>query len=146
MSRKSFLGGAAPLYQAQESSLLLMQAKYLACCPLTVFSITQSSHRHSAGLLIMQGMEVQRVIWGVEKKKPHTKIRDWTYNKRRIFQDYCGKSTFNYMNALLTLPCNHSPLHSAESGSSSGWHSWTPRARWSRTAWRASSRQPPVCL
>lgn len=80
------------------------------------------------------------------EKKPHTKIRDWTYNKRRIFQDYCGKSAFNYTNALLTLPCNHSPLHSAESGSSSGWHSWTPRARWSRTAWRASSRQPPVCL
>lgn len=61
---KSFLGGAAPRYQAHESSLLLMQAKCLACCPYTAFSITQSVHRHSEGLLIRQGMEVQGVIWG----------------------------------------------------------------------------------
>lgn len=62
MSMKSFLGGAAPLYQAHESSLLLMQAKCWACCPYTAFSITQSVHRHSEGPLIRQGMEVQRVI------------------------------------------------------------------------------------
>ena len=67
MSRKSFFGCADPLYHAQESSLLLMQAKCLAWFPLTLFSITQSVQRHSAGPLIVQGMDVQRVI--LKKKK-----------------------------------------------------------------------------
>lgn len=62
MSMKSFLGGAPPLYQAHESSLLLMQAKCWACRPYMAFSIIQSVHRHSVGLLIRQGREVQRVI------------------------------------------------------------------------------------
>lgn len=49
MSRNSCLGGAAPRYQAQEPSLLLMQAKNLAWCPLMFFSVTQSIQRHSSG-------------------------------------------------------------------------------------------------
>lgn len=143
MSRKSLLGGIAPLYQAQEPSLLLMQAKCLACCPLTVFSSTQSNHRHSAGLLIMQGMEVQRVIWNNQR---NTKDKGINLQKKNqcIFQDNCSYSTSN--DYLSTLPCNHNPFHSAEPGSSSGWHSWTPRAQWSHTVWHASSHQPPVCL
>lgn len=72
MSRKSLLGGAAPLYQAQESSFLLMQAKCWACCPLTVLSITQSNHRHSAGPLMAHGTDVQRVIW-----RPETNCKNW---------------------------------------------------------------------
>lgn len=49
MSRNSCLGGAAPRYHAQEPSLLLMQAKNLAWCPLMFFSVTQSIQRHSSG-------------------------------------------------------------------------------------------------
>lgn len=48
MSRNSCLGGAVPRYQAQEPSFLLMQAKNLAWCPLMLFSVTQSIHRHSS--------------------------------------------------------------------------------------------------
>lgn len=49
MSRNSCLGGAAPRYHAQEPSLLLMQAKNFAWCPLMFFSVTQSIQRHSSG-------------------------------------------------------------------------------------------------
>lgn len=49
MSKNSCLGGAAPRYHAQEPSLLLMQAKNLAWCPLMFFSVTQSIQRHSSG-------------------------------------------------------------------------------------------------
>lgn len=81
MSRKSLLGGAAPLYQAQESSFLLMQAKCWACCPFTVLSITQSNHRHSAGPLMAHGTDVQRVIW-----RPGTNRKSWDslFSKKEI--------------------------------------------------------------
>lgn len=84
MSMKSFLGGAAPRYQAHESSLLLMQEKCWACCPYTAFSITQSVHRHSEGLLIMQGMEVQRVIWAPDRRRRSVRKRPGTLTERCV--------------------------------------------------------------
>lgn len=100
MSRKSLLGGIAPLYQAQEPSLLLMQAKCLACCPLTVFSSTQSNHRHSAGLLIMQGMEVQRVIWNNQRN-----TKDKGINLQKKKKNASSKKT--WVTLLLTTICQH---------------------------------------
>lgn len=48
--QKLLLGGCrSTVYHAQEPSLLLMQAKNLAWCPLMLFSVTQSIQRHSSG-------------------------------------------------------------------------------------------------
>lgn len=97
MSRNSLLGGAAPLYQAQESSLLLMQAKCWACCPLTVLSITQSNHRHSAGPLMAHGTDVQRVIWRTD-----TNRKNWDSQRKKWNQSLLAATDG-------TVPCNHSP-------------------------------------
>lgn len=43
-------------------------------------------------------------------------------------------------------PCSHTPSGSADWGSSSGWHSWIPKAWWDHTESRASCRWPPPCL
>lgn len=46
----------------------------------------------------------------------------------------------------INSPCSHTPSDSADWGSSSGWHSWIPRAWWDHTESRASCHWPPPCL
>lgn len=76
----------------------------------------------------------------LKKKQRYQKIRAFI-SQKNVF------SVFSFhIAATWTLPCNHSPSRSAESGSSSGCHSWTPKAWWSCTVWCAPSRHSPVCL
>lgn len=158
---KSFLGGASPLYQAQESSLLLMQAKCWACLPYMAFSITQSVHRHSEGLLIRQGREVQRVIWGPKKRISKCTWHQTFENWRPILRLYlalaaqfvalgqalllCGAGGLPELDEVtqgdvhravgLQLACSGARTHRGEGEEGEGW-----RAGWSRSAGRG-----PTC-
>lgn len=87
---------------------------------------------------------------GGSEKKPRSgsELATKTMHFSRLFDllQFMTNSglTTDYPSAF--LPCNHSPFRSDLSGSSSGCHSGHPRAYWSGTLWRASSRQSPVCL